>query len=80
MRIEVLGPGCSKCTSLAANVKAAADKLGVPYELCKVTDLRQIMAYGVMLTPALVIDGQVKSAGKVLGEAEITTLLTTAMS
>ena len=80
MKIEVLGPGCSKCVSLAANVKAAADKLGAPYELAKVTDLRQIMAYGVMLTPALVIDGQVKSVGKVLGEAEITSLLTTALS
>lgn len=80
MKIEVLGTGCAKCTSLAANVKAAADRLGVSYELCKVTDLKQIMARGVMLTPALVIDGQVKAVGKVLGEAEISSLLTTAMS
>ena len=64
MKIEVLGPGCSKCVNLAANVKTAADKLGVPYELSKVTDLRQIMAYGVMQTPALVINGQVKVGGQ----------------
>lgn len=79
MRIEVLGTGCPKCTTLAANVEAAANKLGVPYELCKVTAIKDIMQRGVMVTPALAIDGQVKSAGKVLSEAEITTLLTTAM-
>lgn len=78
MKIEVLGTGCPKCQALAANAKAAADKLGVPYELCKVTDLGEIMRRGVVFTPALAIDGQVKSAGQVLSEADVTALLATA--
>jgi small redox-active disulfide protein 2 len=80
MKIEILGTGCPKCTALAANADKAAKSLGVEYELCKVTQLADIMKRGVMMTPALAIDGEVKSAGKVLSEAEITTLLTTAMS
>jgi len=80
MKIEILGTGCPKCQSLAANAKSAADKLGVPYEMCKVTQINEIMQRGVMLTPALVIDGQVKVVGKVASEAEITTLLANAMS
>jgi small redox-active disulfide protein 2 len=80
MKIEVLGPGCPKCKTLAANAETAAQKLGVEYELCKVTQIVDIMARGVALTPALVIDGEVKSVGKVLSEADITTLLTSAMS
>ncbi len=80
MRIEILGTGCRKCNQLAANAKAAADKLGLDYELVHVTDLRQIAGYGVMMTPALAIDGQVKLTGKVAGEAELTTLLTSALS
>ncbi len=80
MKIEILGTGCPKCTTLAANAQAAANMLGVEYELCKVTQLADIMKRGVMMTPALAIDGEVKSAGKVLSEAEITTMLTSAMS
>jgi small redox-active disulfide protein 2 len=80
MKIEILGTGCPKCTALAANADKAAKTLGVPYELCKVTQLADIMKRGVMMTPALAINGEVKSAGKVLSEAEITTLLTSAMS
>ena len=80
MKIEILGTGCPKCQALAANAKAAADKLGVPYELTKVTQINDIMKRGVMLTPALAIDGQVKVVGKVASEAEVATLLTTAMS
>ena len=64
-KIQILGTGCSKCEELAANAKAAAEALDIDYELEKVTDLNQIMAFGVMMTPALVIDGQVKVAGKV---------------
>jgi len=79
MKIEILGTGCAKCESLAANAKAAADKLGIEYELCKVTDLNEIMKRGVMLTPALAIDGKVEVSGKLAGEAEITTLLTNHM-
>jgi small redox-active disulfide protein 2 len=80
MKIEILGTGCPKCTALAANAEAAAQKLGMPYELCKVTQIQDIMKRGVMLTPALAIDGQVKVAGKVASEAEIATLLTSAAS
>lgn len=80
MKIEILGTGCPKCEKLMANAKAAADGLGMPYELCKVTDINDIMQRGVMLTPALVIDGKVEVSGKVSGEDEITTLLTNHMS
>ena len=55
MKIEVLGPGCPNCTALAAAVKASADKLGIDYELTKVTDIMKITEYGVMMTPALVV-------------------------
>lgn len=79
MKIEILGTGCPKCSTLADNAEAAAKMLGVPYELCKVTQINDIMKRGVMVTPALSIDGQVKSAGKVLSEAEITILLTSAL-
>jgi len=80
MKIEILGTGCPKCMTLAANAEAAARKLAVPYELVKVTQIKDIMQRGVMLTPALVINGEVKSAGRVLSEADITTLLTSAIS
>ena len=80
MKIEILGTGCPKCQTLAANAKAAADKLGAPYELVKVTQINDIMQRGVMLTPALAIDGQVKVVGKVASEAEITTFLANAAS
>ncbi len=80
MKIEIMGPGCHRCQTLAANAKAAADKLGLQYELCKVTEIKEFMNRGVMMTPAIAIDGEVKSAGKVLSEAEITTLLTSALA
>lgn len=79
MKIEILGTGCPKCATLAANAKAAADKLGVAYELAKVTDLGEIMKRGVVFTPALAVDGEVKSAGKSLSEADVTSILTTAL-
>ncbi len=75
MKIEILGTGCPKCQTLAANAEAAAKQLGVSYELCKVTAIKDIMQRGVMMTPALAIDGQVKSAGRLLSEAEIVQLL-----
>ena len=79
MKIEILGPGCPKCNLLEATAKKAADKLGVQYELVHVKDISKIATYGVMMTPALAIDGQVKIVGKVPSEAEITTLLTSAL-
>ncbi len=78
MKIEILGTGCAKCTALADNAKAAADQLGLEYELVKVTDIRQIAAYGVMFTPALAIDGQVKFSGKTPSLAELTSILASA--
>jgi small redox-active disulfide protein 2 len=80
MKIEVLGTGCKKCNELEAAARAAADQLGIAYELTHVKDLSKIMAYGVMMTPALVIDGQVKTSGKVPSAAELTTLLTSALN
>jgi small redox-active disulfide protein 2 len=75
MKIEILGPGCPKCNALAENARNAAGKLGIDVDLVKVTDLATISGYGVMLTPAIVIDGVVKSAGKLLNETEISDLL-----
>jgi small redox-active disulfide protein 2 len=74
-KIQILGTGCAKCQKLTENAAAAANELGVPYELEKVTDLQQIMTFGVMRTPALVVDGIVKVAGKVPSPAEIKQLL-----
>jgi small redox-active disulfide protein 2 len=63
--IQILGTGCPKCTKLAENAEAAAKALGIDYQLEKVTEINKIMAFGVMLTPALVVDGTVKTVGKV---------------
>ena len=75
MRIQMLGTGCEKCRRLTENAEAAARELDVPYELEKVTDIQQIMAFGVMRTPALAVDGVVKIAGKVPSPQEIKPLL-----
>ncbi|HEY3277514.1 MAG TPA: thioredoxin family protein [Syntrophorhabdaceae bacterium] len=74
-KIQILGPGCTKCTKLAANATEAAKLAGIDVEIEKVTDIQGIMGYGVMMTPALVIDGQVKTVGKVLSAEEIRKLL-----
>jgi small redox-active disulfide protein 2 len=79
MKIEILGTGCAKCNLLEATAKKAADQLGVQYELIHVKDLAKIASYGVMMTPALAIDGKVKLMGKVPSEAEITKLLTSVL-
>jgi len=71
MKIEVLGTGCAKCSTLYENVKKALEASGKSAELVKVEDIPSIMKYGVMSTPALVIDGQVKFSGKVASAAEI---------
>lgn len=71
MKIEVLGTGCAKCRKLEANVKQAVTDLGSDAQVEKVSDLESIMSYGVMMTPALVIDGEVKVMGKVPDAAEI---------
>ena len=71
MKVEVLGPGCPKCQMMAKNVEAALRELGISAEVDKVTDIKRIVDMGVMMTPALVVDGQVKVAGKVPGIDEI---------
>jgi len=63
--IKILGTGCPKCIKLAELAKQAATELGIEYELIKVTNINDIISYGVMLTPALVVDGEVKIAGSV---------------
>jgi small redox-active disulfide protein 2 len=75
MKIEILGAGCSKCTKLYDAAKSAVAMVGVEAEVTKVEDLAQIMKYGVMVTPALVVDGKVKVSGKVPTPAEIVQLL-----
>jgi small redox-active disulfide protein 2 len=74
-KIQILGTGCPKCMKLTANAQEAAKQAGIEVEIEKVTDINRIMNYGVMITPALVIDGQVKSVGKILSPEEIRKLL-----
>lgn len=73
--VKILGSGCSKCNQLEAATKEALAQLGMPTEIDHVTDFSQIAAYGVMSTPALVVDGKVVSYGKVLKSPEIVELL-----
>ncbi len=75
MKLQILGTGCAKCNALTQATEQAARALGLPYELEKVTDLKQIMAFGVMITPALVVDGKVKVSGKVPSVDELKQLL-----
>ena len=71
MKIEILGSGCAKCKQLNASVETVVKELGLSVEVVKVTEIAKIAAYGVMMTPALVIDGKVKSSGRNLSVAEI---------
>jgi len=74
-KIQILGTGCPKCKKLAENAEAAAKDLGIEYSLEKVTHINDIMKFGVMMTPALAIDGQVKTVGKVASPDEIKKML-----
>ncbi|HUW60056.1 MAG TPA: thioredoxin family protein [Candidatus Bathyarchaeia archaeon] len=76
MKLQILGTGCPKCTKLAENTEAAAKELGIEYELVKIKDINAIMGFGVMVTPALAVDGTVKVAGKVPAVDEIKKMLT----
>ena len=64
MKIQVIGPGCAKCNKLAKNARQAAEELGLDYTLEKVTGIDEMLALGVMTTPALIVDGEVKLVGK----------------
>lgn len=74
-KLQILGTGCPKCKKLAEQAEAAAITLGIEYQMEKITDLQEIMKFGVMMTPALVVDGAVKVAGKVPSVDEIKKLL-----
>lgn len=74
-KIQILGTGCKKCNELADKVKAVANSQGIEYQFEKVTDIGEIVSYGVMTTPALVVDGVVKVSGKIPSEDEIKELL-----
>jgi len=75
MKIEILGTGCPKCKQLAANAEAAVKELNIQAEVAKVTDIDKITGYGIMMTPALVVDGAVISFGKLLTKDEIKKIL-----
>ena len=74
-KIQVLGPGCPKCKKLAELAEAVAKEVGMEYEIEKVTDIAKIMEFGVMMTPALAVDGRVKLVGKVPSAGELRSLI-----
>ena len=76
MIVEILGTGCAKCEQLAANAGEALKQAGIDAEVNKVTRLKEIMKYNVMVTPALVVDGNVRSSGKVLSVEQIVNIIT----
>jgi len=75
MKIEILGTGCPKCKKLFENAQEAVKNLGARADVVKVEDIQQIMNAGVMLTPAIAIDGEIKSSGKILSIDEIKKLI-----
>ena len=74
-KLQILGSGCPKCKMLAELTETAANDLGIEYEIEKVTDINDIMKFGIMMTPALAVDGQVKVVGKVPSSDEIKKML-----
>ena len=75
MKMEILGTGCPKCKQLTANAEEALKELNVQAEIIKVTEINKIIKYGVMMTPALAIDGKVVSSGKVLTKDQVKDLI-----
>lgn len=75
IKLQILGTGCPKCKKLAENTEAAAKDLGIEYEIEKVTDMNEIMKFGVMMTPALAVDNKIKMVGKVISAEEIKRLI-----
>ena len=74
--VQVLGPGCAKCTKLMENAKTAVGELGIDAQVEKISDINVITGFGVMMTPALAVDGEVKIVGEVPSAEEIKKLLT----
>ena len=75
MKIQILGTGCAKCKTLTENTERAVRELGMEAEIVKVTEIKEIMQFNVLMTPGLVIDGQVKAAGRVVSSDDIKKLL-----
>ena len=75
MKIQILGTGCPKCNQLAENARQAAEAQGIDCEIEKITDINDIVAFGVMMTPGLAVDGVVKVSGRVPDVEEIKSLL-----
>ena len=75
MKIQILGTGCAKCAKLTQAVEIAAKELGLAYELEKISDINTIMSFGVMMTPGLAVDGEVKVVGKVPTVEELKKML-----
>ena len=80
MEIKILGGGCANCKRLEKVTRQALEEMGLEADVAKVTDFSEIMSYDILTTPGLVIDGRVVSSGRVPSKAEVTTLLTTALS
>lgn len=74
-KLQVLGPGCSRCKMLAERCEAAAKELGIEYTIEKITDVNEMMKFGIMATPALVVDGAVKVMGRVPTADEVKRIL-----
>ncbi len=74
-KLQILGTGCAKCKKLAAQTEEAAKQMGIEFEIEKVTDINDIVEFGVMMTPALVVDGEVKITGKVPSIEELKKLI-----
>lgn len=74
-KIQILGTGCPKCKTLTENARKAVEEAGVEAEIEKIEDIKEIMKFNVLMTPGLVIDGEVKSSGKVLSPEDIRKLL-----
>ena len=70
-KLQILGTGCAKCVKLAQVTENAAESLGLPFQIEKVTEIQKIMQFGVMMTPALVVDGVVKVSGRVPSVDEV---------
>jgi small redox-active disulfide protein 2 len=75
MKIQILGTGCFKCKALESNAREAVAKAGIEADIEKITDLDKIMEMGVMVTPGLAVDGEVKKSGKVLNADEIVEII-----
>ncbi|HPL62551.1 MAG TPA: thioredoxin family protein [Syntrophales bacterium] len=74
-KLQIFGPGCAKCKKLAEDAEKAAKDLGLEYEIEKITDVREMVKFGVLTTPALGVNGKVKSAGKILDPEKIKILI-----